>query len=256
MCAGLGKSCVPQKKLGQVGAGCTIGICFAHFGRFRREIRVLGVGKRGFSALSAKKSREQLVKLAVIAVAGGLVATFALPAYAFNQTAERATAGVHAPKELVVQTLASTPSIALAVSRDGYTAVKPTTIPVVVNRFVTLNPPAQTYSGQAVVAFAMQFVGVVPYGSGNSPTTSFSCDGFTQYVFGNFGISLPRIVSNQVALGVRISAADALPGDLVWWPGEHIGIYAGGGMSVDSPRAGRYVEYRPLWGNPVFVRLK
>ena len=206
--------------------------------------------------MSVKKSREQFVKLAVIAVSGGLVATLALPAYAFNQADTVDATALHAPKEVVVQTLASAPTVDLAVSRDGYTAVKRTTIPVLVNRFVTLNPPAQTYSGQAVVDFAMQFVGVVPYGSGNSPTTSFSCDGFTQYVFGNFGISLPRIVSNQAALALRISAADARPGDLVWWPGEHIGIYAGGGMSVDSPRAGRYVEYRPLWGNPVFLRLK
>ncbi len=203
-----------------------------------------------------KKSREQLVKLAVIAVSGGLVATLALPAYAFNQSGNEANASAVAEKEVVVQTLAATPKIELTVSRDGYTAVKRTTIPVLINRFVTLNPPAQSYSGQAVVDFAMQFVGVVPYGSGNSPTTSFSCDGLTQYVFKNFGIYLPRVVSNQAALGVRISAADARPGDLLWYPGQHIGIFAGNGMMVDSPRPGEYVAYRAIWGNPIYLRLK
>ena len=205
--------------------------------------------------LSSKKAREQFAKLAVIAVSGGLVATLALPAYAFNQDNAQADAAAQAPKEVVTQTFAAAPAVELTVSRDGYTATKKAVVSVAVNRFVTLNPPAQTYSGAAVIAYAMQFVGVVPYGSGNSPTTSFSCDGFTQYVFKGFGINLPRTVHAQAALGVRISAADAVPGDLLWYPGQHIGIYAGGGMMVDSPRPGRYVEYRPIWGNPIYLRL-
>ncbi len=205
--------------------------------------------------MSSKKARELFAKLAVIAVSGGLVATLALPANAFNQDSVQADAAAQAPKEVATQTLAATPAVELTVSRDGYTATKKAVVSMAVNRFVTLNPPAQTYSGAAVVAYAMQFVGVVPYGSGNSPTTSFSCDGFTQYVFAGFGIHLPRIVSHQAALGVRISVADAAPGDLVWWPGQHIGIYAGGGMMVDSPRLGRYVEYRPIWGSPIYLRL-
>ena len=55
--------------------------------------------------MSVKKSREQFVKLAVIAVSGGLVATLALPAYAFNQTDVDAKSIAQAPKEVVVQTL-------------------------------------------------------------------------------------------------------------------------------------------------------
>lgn len=206
--------------------------------------------------MSFTTTRDRFAKLAVIAVSGCLVATLALPAYAFNSNDGQADLSAQAPKKVVTQSLTAAPAIDLVVSRDGYTATKPAAaVSVAVNRFVTLNPPAQTYSGAAVIAYAMQFVGVVPWGSGNSPTTSFSCDGFTQYVFAGFGIQLPRIVSSQAALGVRISAADAVPGDLVWWPGQHIGIYAGNGMSIDSPRAGRYVEHRPLWGNPVYIRL-
>lgn len=208
-----------------------------------------------FDGLSVKKTREQLVKVAVIAVSGGLVATLALPAYAFNHKDSVASAPSTAPKTAIVQTFASTPSTELAVARDGYTAVKPVTTSVTYNRFVTLNPPAQTYSGQAVVDFAMQFVGVVPYGMGNTPTTSFSCDGLTQYVFANFGISLPRTADGQAGILVAISPADARPGDFLWYPGQHIGIYAGGGMMIDSPRWGEYVKYRAIWGNPVYMRL-
>lgn len=185
------------------------------------------------------------------------MATLALPAYAFNSTGNQADASAYTPKTVTTQSLAASPTIELTVSRDGYTATKPVVqeASLAVNRFVTANPPAPSYSGAAVIDYGMQFIGVVPYGGGNSPTTSFSCDGFTQYVFAAFGIGLPRTADAQAQLGVRISSADAVPGDLLWWPGQHIGIYAGPGMLLDSPREGRYVELHPIWGNPVYIRL-
>ncbi|MGA1837813.1 C40 family peptidase [Herbiconiux sp. 11R-BC] len=118
------------------------------------------------------------------------------------------------------------------------------------------DPPAQSYSGEAVVAYAEQFVGVVPYGWGADPSDSFGCDGLTQYVFGQFGISLPRLVSRQAAMGVRVSPQDAQAGDLVVWPGTHIGIYDGHGGVIHSPDWGRYVTHATgLWGSFYFVRL-
>lgn len=138
-------------------------------------------------------------------------------------------------------------------ARGQYTITAPPP-PSLSNRFTVENPPAQTYSGAAVVAYASQFVGKVPYGSGNHPSTSFSCDGLTQYVFAAFGISLPRGVSAQVAMGVPVSKEDARAGDLVWWPG-HLGIYDGNGTTIHSPVPGRYVSHQPLWGNPVYIRI-
>ena len=208
--------------------------------------------------MSSKSIRSSFAKLAVIAVSGGLVATLALPAYAFSGQGVQPDASANLHSALPTQTVASGPTIELAVTRDNYSATKPAPVvraSVAVNRFVTVNPPAPSYSGSAVIAYGMQFVGVVPYGTGNSPTTSFSCDGFTQYVFAAFGISLPRIADAQARLAVRISPADAVPGDLLWWPGQHIGIYAGPGMLLDSPREGRYVELHAIWGNPVYLRL-
>ncbi len=121
---------------------------------------------------------------------------------------------------------------------------------------ISVSPPAQSYSGQAVVDYAEQFVGVVPYGWGANPNDSFGCDGLTQYVYGQFGISLPRLVSRQAAMGVRVSPQDAQPGDLVVWPGAHIGIYDGHGGVIHSPDWGRYVTHATgLWGSYYFVRL-
>lgn len=120
----------------------------------------------------------------------------------------------------------------------------------------TFAAPQGGYSGDAVVAYAEQFVGVVPYGWGADPNDSFGCDGLTQYVYGQFGISLPRGVDHQSALATQISESEAVAGDLVVWPGEHIGIYDGAGGVIHSPDFGRYVEHaHSLWGSPVFYRL-
>jgi cell wall-associated NlpC family hydrolase len=120
----------------------------------------------------------------------------------------------------------------------------------------TFAAPQGGYSGEAVVAYAEQFVGVVPYGWGADPNDSFGCDGLTQYVYGQFGISLPRGVDHQAALATQISQSEAVAGDLVVWPGEHIGIYDGAGGVIHSPDFGRYVEHaHSLWGSPVFYRL-
>jgi cell wall-associated NlpC family hydrolase len=120
----------------------------------------------------------------------------------------------------------------------------------------TFAAPQGGYSGEAVVAYAEQFVGVVPYGWGANPNDSFGCDGLTQYVYGQFGISLPRGVDHQSALATPISRSEAVAGDLVVWPGEHIGIYDGAGGTIHSPDFGRMVEHaHNLWGSPVFYRL-
>jgi hypothetical protein len=76
----------------------------------------------------------------------------------------------------------------------------------------TFNAPGE-FGG--VVDFAMQFVGVVPYGWGASPDDSFGCDGLTQYVFGQFGVSLPRGADSQAALGYEVPASEAVAGGLV-----------------------------------------
>jgi cell wall-associated NlpC family hydrolase len=235
-----------------------------------------------------KPTKKGAVSAVVMTFAAALVATMALPAYAFggggnfDSTVATAEVDLSGSQTLIVPDA----SAALAVSRDNYTA--PTSQELAAAREAaaaavaateaaaaeaaasasaskerpssgggafTVNPPSGPYSGQAIVEFAKQFVGVVPYGSGASPDTSFGCDGLTQYVFGAFGIYLPRTVSNQAAMGIPIAPADAQAGDLIVWPIGHVGIYDGAGGTIDSPDWGRYVEHRPLWGSYYFVRI-
>ncbi|WP_382303900.1 C40 family peptidase [Herbiconiux sp. UC225_62] len=234
-----------------------------------------------------KPTKKGAVSVVVMTFAAALVATMALPAYAFGGGGNFDN-GVATDASLSGAQTLEVPdaSAALAISRDNYKA--PTTEELAAAREAaaaavaateaanraadaaastaakgatatsgafTVNPPSGSYSGAAIVAFAEQFVGVVPYGSGASPDTSFGCDGLTQYVFGAFGIYLPRTVSNQAAMGIPIAPEDAQAGDLMVYPIGHIGIYAGDGTMIDSPDWGRYVEHRPVWGSYYFVRI-
>ena len=223
-------------------------------------------------------TRRGVASTVVMTLAVGLVATSALPSYAFGKSGGNFAAITTASSVGEAQTLSvAGAAAALAVSRDNYvapsleqlaaakaaeaaataaTAAAATAANAKTSTGVfAVNPPSGAYSGAAIVAFAEQFVGHVPYGSGASPDTSFGCDGLTQYVFGAFGIYLPRIVSNQAAMGIRIAPADAQAGDLVVWPIGHIGIYDGRGGEIDSPTWGRSVEHRALWGSYYFVRI-
>jgi len=232
-----------------------------------------------------KPTKKGAVSVVVMTFSAALVATMALPAYAFGGGGNF-DSGVATDASLSGAQTLEVPdaSAALAISRDNYTA--PTTEELAAAREAaaaavaateaanraadvaaakgatastsgafTVNPPSGSYSGAAIVAFAEQFVGVVPYGSGASPDTSFGCDGLTQYVFGAFGIYLPRTVSNQAAMGIPIAPEDAQAGDLMVYPIGHIGIYDGAGGIIDSPDWGRYVEHRPVWGSYYFVRI-
>ena len=204
-----------------------------------------------------------VAKLGAIVVACGIIATAAIPAYA-----DLGPQGVVQARPVAAQTVSVATSVdVVASSRDAYTVTKPAPVAApptifvktasLVNKFVGATPPGQAYSGAAILAYGAQFVGVVPYGTGNSPTTSFSCDGFTQYVFAGLGISLPRGADHQAALGVVIDQSQAVAGDLVWWPHRHVGIYDGAGGMYNSPTWGRYVEHvTGFWGSPLFVRLK
>lgn len=87
-----------------------------------------------------------------------------------------------------------------------------------------------------------------PYRYGGTTPAGFDCSGFTQYVYRQVGIKLPRTSSMQRRAGRTIPRSQARPGDLVYMPG-HIGIYIGNGMMYDSPRTGKRIGARKIWSN-------
>ncbi|GAA4416181.1 hypothetical protein GCM10023169_03230 [Georgenia halophila] len=109
-------------------------------------------------------------------------------------------------------------------------------------------------AGSSIVSIARQYVGV-PYVYGGATPAGFDCSGFTQYVYAQAGISLPRSSSAQRYAGTVVSASEAQPGDLIWSPG-HIGIYTGNGQHIAARSPGTGLYESPIYmSNPVFIRV-
>ncbi|PID53435.1 MAG: hypothetical protein CSB46_08080 [Micrococcales bacterium] len=87
-----------------------------------------------------------------------------------------------------------------------------------------------------------------PYRYGGTTPAGFDCSGFTQYVYRQVGVSLPRTSSAQRGAGQLVPRSQARAGDLVHMPG-HVGIYLGNGMMYDAPRSGKSVGARKIWTN-------
>ncbi len=94
---------------------------------------------------------------------------------------------------------------------------------------------------EAVVNFALQFVGYPYVHAGKSPETGFDCSGFTYYVFKQFGIYASPSSSAQQKQGTEvIGIENALPGDVICRgtfdqaEAGHVGLYIGNGQMVHA----------------------
>jgi cell wall-associated NlpC family hydrolase len=111
---------------------------------------------------------------------------------------------------------------------------------------------SQAIAGSRIIAEAAKYVGT-PYLAGGTTPAGFDCSGFVSYVYAKFGISLPRSSGAYYSVGTRVSSPK--PGDIIVSPG-HVGIYAGPNLQIDSPRAGKTIQFRAIWqSNPVYVRV-
>ncbi len=100
-----------------------------------------------------------------------------------------------------------------------------------------------------VFAVAEKYLGIPYRFGGNNPATGLDCSSFTQLVYKQLGVSLPRVSRDQAKVGVRVSAEDARPGDLVFFgsPVHHVGIYAGNGRILDARKTGTVIGYGNVW---------
>lgn len=96
---------------------------------------------------------------------------------------------------------------------------------------------------EAMVNFALQFVGNPYVWGGTSLTGGADCSGFVQSVYAYFGYSLPRVADAQSVYGMQIPISSAEPGDLIFYARNgyvyHVSMYIGNGQVVHA--AGRKV---------------
>ena len=108
----------------------------------------------------------------------------------------------------------------------------------------TVAPPVSapaSGSRAAIVNYALQFVGNPYVAGGTSLTNGADCSGFTQSVFGDCGISIPRDSRSQAAGGIEVPLSAIQPGDLLFYSNggsiNHVALYIGNGQVVHASTA-------------------
>jgi cell wall-associated NlpC family hydrolase len=104
--------------------------------------------------------------------------------------------------------------------------------------------------GHAISETALTLRGT-PYRSGGADPTGFDCSGFTQYVFAQHGVALPRAVHDQFELGQSVKAPELAPGDLLFFTTTahgptHVAIAIGGDQFVHAPSSTGVVRVERL----------
>ena len=104
----------------------------------------------------------------------------------------------------------------------------------------------RSISDYDLVGTALDLRGI-PYRNGGTDRSGFDCSGFTQYVFAQYGLSLPREVRDQFKAGKPVDWQALEPGDLIFFsttePGaSHVGIAVGGDAFVHAPSSSGVVR--------------
>lgn len=115
-------------------------------------------------------------------------------------------------------------------------------------------PPTANFDVTAVVTTALGFRGT-PYRNGGASPVGFDCSGFTQYVFAQHGVRIPREVRDQFTRGLPITEGYA-PGDLIFFTTtsaqvSHVGLLIGDDQFVHAPSSRGVVRIErftaPYW---------
>lgn len=103
----------------------------------------------------------------------------------------------------------------------------------------TTDTSANAALREAVVAYALQFLGNPYVYGGSSLTNGTDCSGFTMSVYAYFGYSLPHQSGAQSGYGTAVSTDALLPGDLLFYSSGgsgigHVALYIGNGQVVHA----------------------
>ncbi|MEE2569842.1 C40 family peptidase [Pseudarthrobacter sp. J64] len=232
----------------------------------------MGTVSKAVSANAGTVGRQA----AVIAAASGLILSIGLPANAADNTV-----GVSASVESATQTslaVTAAPTATVSFERPVITTVAAPVVEVVEpqstddeeeaaetattgNTAVTASAPqpkeapaASSAAASGLAAIAYTGIGS-PYVWGGNTPGGWDCSGFTQWVYAQAGISIPRVG----AWNAMTPTANPQPGDLVMQNGgAHVGIYVGNGMMISAlnPSQGTLLHSVAATGSSSFYTLR
>lgn len=120
---------------------------------------------------------------------------------------------------------------------------------------ISVSTAPASATGQALADYALQFQGY-PYVAGGNTPSGWDCSGFVQWVFAQFGVSLPHYSGAQMSVGTAVgSIAEAAPGDIIVNT-QHAAIYIGNGMVINAlnPAQGTQVTSLAVFSGGYAIR--
>jgi cell wall-associated NlpC family hydrolase len=211
---------------------------------------------------------------AVVAAASGLVLSMGMPANAAD-----ANIGVSASAESGSQAaqlaVTAAPTATVSFERPAVTTEAAPVIETVAVQSSDDTAGAETADGAAETVLAkadtlvdaagsaatsglagIAYTGIgSPYVWGGTTPSGWDCSGFTQWVYAQAGISIPRVNAWNA---MKPTSAPA-PGDLVMQNGgAHVGIYVGNGMMISAlnPSQGTILHAVSATGTSSYYTLR
>lgn len=245
--------------------------------RASRRERALARPVAALSGSRRLRSNSTFRTALTMVTASGLLATVALPAYAYDPEIA-AMARLTTTSQADIEQTDGTQNLTVAAAntikfvRGEYASANAESVlrQQTLNNYLAYNgptaaefvknPPYSTISSEQVLQVAAKYVGT-PYVFGGSNPRGFDCSGLILFVYSQFGVALPHSVTGQARMGIKVAPEDALPGDLVIYNDHgHNGIYAGNGQMYHAPQRGDYVKLSGInslaeAGGHYFVRL-
>ncbi len=112
-------------------------------------------------------------------------------------------------------------------------------------------PTPSVSKGQAIVDYAMQFLGVPYVWAGTSPK-GFDCSGLVNYCYKENGYTINRTAASIYSNGVWVDRSELQVGDVICFTNSgygyigHVGIYIGDGQFIHASSGKGYVTTNSL----------